>query len=154
VDLRCCEHRRRGTEDGLAKLANLCGLPLYTDKLTFKMKAAWTTIWHISSVISPDLGKITLKVISDQIKIMFWKEDLKSDQDHIVKKDRFLLRVKISKRTKQLICRCRTQKRTLAFVMMHKQHDDPRYANCFSTTRARMNKNSDKMILDQKRSPC
>jgi hypothetical protein len=31
----------------------------------------------------PDLGKIILKVISDLIKIIFSKKDLKSDQDHI-----------------------------------------------------------------------
>jgi hypothetical protein len=30
-----------------------------------------------------DIGKIILKVISDQIKIIFSKNDFKSDQDHI-----------------------------------------------------------------------
>jgi hypothetical protein len=30
-----------------------------------------------------DVGKIILKVISDQIKIIFLKNDFKSDQDHI-----------------------------------------------------------------------
>jgi hypothetical protein len=29
-----------------------------------------------------DIGKIILKVISDQIKIIFSKNDFKSDQDH------------------------------------------------------------------------
>jgi hypothetical protein len=65
--------------------------------------------------IVPDVGKIILKVISDQIKIIFSKNDFKSDQDHIffkmilisnqdqrsffVSKVPFL-RVKISNRTK------------------------------------------------------
>jgi hypothetical protein len=34
-----------------------------------------------------DIGKIILKVISDQIKIIFSKNDFKSDQDHIFKKN-------------------------------------------------------------------
>jgi hypothetical protein len=38
--------------------------------------------WHHNNK-KPDLGKIILKVISDQIKIIFSKKDLKSDQNHI-----------------------------------------------------------------------
>jgi hypothetical protein len=35
-----------------------------------------------------DLGKIILKVISDQIKIIFSKKNLKSDQDLIFSRER------------------------------------------------------------------
>jgi hypothetical protein len=37
--------------------------------------------------IFSDVGKIILKVISDQIKIIFSKNDFKSDQDHIILKN-------------------------------------------------------------------
>jgi dTDP-4-dehydrorhamnose 3,5-epimerase-like enzyme len=55
---------------------------------------------------------------------------------------------------KQFIHGCHTQKRTVTFVMKHKQHNDPQYADCCSATRAPKNKMAKKMILDQiKRSP-
>jgi hypothetical protein len=81
-----------------------------------------------------------------------FKSDFRSDQDHLLEKGfqirsrsylkkMILILVKISKRTKQFICRCRTQKRTVvAIVMKHKQHNDPQYANCCSATRARKKK--------------
>jgi hypothetical protein len=37
----------------------------------------------LKSLFTADIGKIILKVISDQIKIIFSKNDFKSDQDHI-----------------------------------------------------------------------
>jgi hypothetical protein len=36
-----------------------------------------------SDIEKADLGEIILKVISDQMKIIFAKKDLKSEQDHI-----------------------------------------------------------------------
>jgi hypothetical protein len=38
---------------------------------------------HRTQWFDSDVGKIILKVISDQIKIIFSKNDFKSDQDHI-----------------------------------------------------------------------
>jgi hypothetical protein len=47
------------------------------NRLCFEMAQLFTLS------IEPDIGKIILKVISDQIKIIFSKNDFKSDQDHI-----------------------------------------------------------------------
>jgi hypothetical protein len=43
-------------------------------------------LWNADQV-KADVGKIILKVISDQIKIIFSKNDFKSDQDHIFLKN-------------------------------------------------------------------
>jgi hypothetical protein len=43
-----------------------------------------------SDIEKADLGEIILKVISDQMKIIFAKKDLKSEQDHIFFKYHFL----------------------------------------------------------------
>jgi hypothetical protein len=117
-------------------------------------------------------------MISNQIKIIFFKKmNLISNQDQrsfFVPKVTFL-RVKISNRTKsrlwtfeitlklQFIHGCHIQKRTVTFVMKHKQHNDPQYADYCSATRAELpkikwsdlfEKMAKKMILDQiKRSP-
>jgi hypothetical protein len=71
-----------------------------------------------------------------------WKDNFKSDfrldQDHLLEK---------GSQIRSYWGRCRTQKRTVAFVMKHKQHNDPQFADCCSAVLA-------KMILDQiKRSP-
>jgi hypothetical protein len=87
----------------------------------------------------PDLGKIILKVISDQIKISSSRKRI-SNQIKITLKKIILIwnQDQRSFFVPFYRCRCRTQKRTsaVAFVMKQKQHNDPQYADCCSTTRA------------------